>query len=244
MNAPLGTVQPASTSAGRRGILRALALAPVVPMLHACAQPTIASLPDKPTNGIFLEDERAVLPEGETLRALHPKGLQLTKISEGWVPRLYNDAAGYCTVGYGHLCYKARCDGATPSEFLKGISETAGTELLRLDMQKAQIAVQAAIPGHRERLNDFQYAALCDFAFNVGGGNFRSSTLLKVVLDRQFDRVPAQFRRWVLARGIRFNGLVKRREGEIALFFEGMAIPKSVPRQDDDLSPLDITQRA
>ncbi len=244
MNVPLPDSELPSPRAGRRLLLRALALTPALPLLNGCSHAAPQTLSEKYTSGIFLEDERAVLPEGDTLRPIVPKGMQLTKVSEGWVPRLYNDAAGYCTVGYGHLCYKSRCDGATPSQYLKGISEPDGTELLRVDMQKAQIAVQMAIPGHRELLNDFQYAALCDFTFNVGGGNLRSSTLLKKVLARQFDEVPAQFRRWVLAGGKQFKGLVTRREGEIALFFEGQATPKSVPRAEEDLSPLDITPRS
>jgi GH24 family phage-related lysozyme (muramidase) len=231
-----------AASRGRRDIVTALALAPILPLLSACARPEAPSLSDKPTNVIFLEtdEERAVLPQGEELRRLHDKGLALTKASEGWVNHLYNDAAGYCTVGYGHLCYRKRCDGQSPREYLKGLAEAAGSDLLRGDMQKAQIAVQLAIPNHRQLLNDFQYAALCDFVFNAGAANFRSSTLLKVVLDQQLDRVPAQFRRWILAGGKKFKGLEIRREGEIALFFEGQPVPRSMPRADEDLSPLDI----
>jgi len=220
----------------RRTVVAALTLAPMFPLLDGC----VPSRPDKPTNVIFLEDERALLPQGEQLRPYHPKGLQLTKESEGWMDHLYNDAAGYCTVGYGHLCYKQRCDGRTPAEYVKGIAETTGTRLLQVDMQRAQVAVQLAIPRHMELLNGLQYAALCDFVFNVGGANFRTSTLLKVVLDRQFERVPAQLKRWVLAKGVKYDGLVTRREREIALFFEGQTFPKAVPRADEDLSDLDI----
>lgn len=224
----------------RRALIAALTLAPMFPLLSACAHRDAPGMSDKPTNVIFLEDEKALLPLGERLRPYHPKGLQLTKDSEGWMDHLYNDAAGYCTVGYGHLCYKKRCDGRTPVEYVKGITETAGTSLLQVDMQRAQVLVQVAIPRHQELLNDLQYAALCDFVFNVGGGNFRTSTLLKVILDRQFERVPAQLRRWVLAKGVKYGGLVTRREREITLFFEGQAIPKAVPRAEEDLSDLDI----
>lgn len=226
--------------AGRRVLMTALALTPVLPLFGGCARSSAPTLWDKPTSAIFLEDEKAVLPQGEQLRHFNEKGLQLTKVSEGWVDHLYNDAAGYCTVGYGHLCYKKHCDGQSPSQYLKGISEQVGSDLLRADMRRAQVAVQAAIPGHRESLNDFQYAALCDFVFNAGAANFRSSTLLKVVLDKQFDRVPAQLRRWVLAGGKPFKGLQARREREIELFFEGQPTPKAAPSPGEDLSPLDI----
>jgi hypothetical protein len=47
-------------------------------------------------------------------------------------------------------------------------------------------------------------------------------------------------RRWVLAGGKRYQGLVMRREREIALFFDGQRAPRGLPRADEDLSPLDI----
>jgi GH24 family phage-related lysozyme (muramidase) len=231
-------------TAVRRQVVLSMAALVVTRGLAGCAKPAhISELPDKPPDGIFLERERAVLPQGEELRPLHPKGLALTKLSEGWVDHLYNDAAGYCTVGYGHLCYRSRCDGSTPAEYLRPVSEEAGTRLLLRDMEQAQIAVQLALPAHREILNDQQFSALCDFVFNVGGSNFRGSTLLKVVRAKQFDRVEGQLQRWVLAGGKPYKGLVVRREREIALFFDGQAPPRGLPRADEDLSPLDILPR-
>lgn len=229
-------------NAMRRRVVIAASLLPLnAPLLVSCGRrEPVEDYSDKLTPGILLEEEKALLPAGELLRDLHPKGLALTKLSEGWVPRLYNDAAGYCTIGYGHLAYRSRCDGKTPKEFLGGISEEVGSQLLLVDMQRAQSALQLAVRNHPALLSDTQYAALCDFIFNVGGGNFRSSTLLRLILARQFDGVPAQLRRWILAGGKVFEGLKKRREREIELFFDGQAIPKAIPRADEDLSPLDV----
>lgn len=225
----------------RRTALAAILISPLMPLVGGCTRDeTAETLIEKFAPGILLEDERALLPAEETLRTLHPKGLALTKLSEGWVSKLYNDAAGYCTVGYGHLAYRNRCDGRTPKEFLKGISEEEGTKLLIVDMHRAQSALQLAVRKHLDILNDRQYAALCDFIFNVGAVNFRESTLLRLIRAKQFDGVPAQFRRWTLAGGSVFEGLKKRREREIELFFDGQPIPKAVPRPDEDLSPLDI----
>ena len=51
-------------------------------------------------------------------------------------------------------------------------------------------------------------------------------------------RIPTQFRRWVLADGKTWPGLVTRREGEIALFFDNQVIPKGGPTPV--LPPIDI----
>lgn len=206
---------------------------------HGCGS-SVSTYDDKLTPGILLEEDRAVLPAGEALRAIPEKALRLTKVSEGWVPKLYNDAAGFCTVGYGHLAYRSRCDGKTPKEFLGGISEEEGTRLLLVDMARAQVAVQLAIRNHEKLLNDTQFGALCDFVFNVGAGNFNTSTLLKVIKEKRFDSVPTQFRRWVLADGKPFKGLKQRREREIELFFDGLTEPKGVPRAEEETSSLDI----
>lgn len=206
--------------------------------LYGCGE-SAATYKDKLAPGILLEDDKAVLPAGEALRDIHPRGLDLTERSEGWVPKLYNDTAGFCTIGYGHLAYKSRCDGKTPKEYLGGISKEDGRRLLVVDMALAQTAVQLAMPNHKDLLNDLQFSALCDFVFNVGAGNFNGSTLLKVVKDNNFKAVPAQLRRWVLADGKPYEGLRRRREGEIELFFEGV---KEEPDPDEKTPAAERSQ--
>lgn len=191
---------------------------------------------DRMTAGIFLEPEaRAVLPQGMELRPVYDKGLELTEISEGFRSRLYNDAAQYCTIAYGHLIKLASCDGTEAAEFLQGVSKERGAELLVEDMAKAQVAVMTSI---NVDLTDGQYAALCDFVYNVGSGNFRRSTLRKVVNGSQFERVPYQFRRWVKAGGRELPGLKTRREREIEVFFDGLPLTRAVP--EEELAAVDI----
>lgn len=204
----------------------------------ATAESTTYLSIDKLTPGVFLSPaEKAVLPRGVTLRPVYVKGLELTKVSEGFVPRLYNDAAGFCTIAYGHLLKKASCDGTEPAAFQRGVTEPEGAELLITDMKSAQLTVMTAVSA---TITDGQFAALTDFVFNVGGANFRKSTLLQVVNAMQHDRVPAQFRRWVLAGGKPWPGLRTRREREIELYFDGIPQPRAVPRAGEAISPLDI----
>ncbi len=216
-------------------------LAAVIGLLAAgCDQNAEIDYPtrDRLTPGIFLEpQERAVLPPGVEIRKVYDPGIELTKESEGFVGNPYNDAARYCTIGYGHLIQLAPCDGSIPEDFKKGISEPQGTEILRDDMGKAERGVMTLVDVD---LTDGQYAALCDFVFNVGIGNFRNSTLRKRVNAGDHDRVPFEFRRWVFAGGKKLPGLQTRREKEVALYFEEIGIPRAAPPPDQDLTPIDI----
>jgi lysozyme len=184
---------------------------------------------------------RAVIPMGFDLRPLSSKGLKLTESSEGWYPYRYNDAARYCTIGYGHLIKKSPCDGTEPGEFLHPLSEQKGEDLLASDMASSRYTVIIAV---EVDLTNGQFAALSDFVFNVGTSNFMRSTLLKAVNAEEEDRISGQFRRWTLAGGKTWPGLVKRREREIALFYEGRPASRAAPPPGEDLSPIDILDDA
>jgi GH24 family phage-related lysozyme (muramidase) len=187
---------------------------------------------DRLPSGLLIEP--APLPGAEPTAPLRPvvaKGIALTKSSEGWVDQRYNDAVGYCTIGYGHLIKKARCDGTEPAQFLQKISDAQGTTLLVDDMRWAQITVTSVVT---VPLTDLQYAALADFVFNVGANNFKTSTLLRVINEQHFAQVPYQLGRWKMAGGKVLPGLEQRRQGEIDLFFEGQTVPKEMLHSGTD----------
>jgi GH24 family phage-related lysozyme (muramidase) len=54
--------------------------------------------------------------------------------------------------------------------------------------------------------------------YNLGPTNLKSSTMLKVLNDNNYDEVPAQMRRWNKSNGEVLTGLVRRREAESLLF--------------------------
>lgn len=195
---------------------------------------------DAQTPGIFNDlAGKAVLPAGMTLRPIPPLGLAVTKKGEGWRNRLYNDVAGYCTIGYGHLIKRARCDGTEQADWQDGITEGEGEELLVKDMADAQIAVMLAVT---TKLTDTQYAALCDFVYNVGAGAFRKSTLLRTVNAGQHDQVGNQLMRWTVAGGKEVPGLLNRRKSEIELYYHGMLASRAGPPAGMDMSPIDVTR--
>ena len=71
-------------------------------------------------------------------------------------------------------------------------------------------------------LNQNQYDAMVSWVYNLGGGNLKASTLLRVLNQGEFDGVPAQIKRWNKAGGKVLEGLIRRRDAE-ALLFEGKA---------------------
>ncbi len=186
---------------------------------------------DRLIPGIFLEEpSRAGLPQGMKLRRISDEGINITKESEGFISTLYDDPAGYCTIGYGHLIKLAQCSGdepgelphcdvSEPGELKKTISLFRGEQILRCDMTPAEVAVTRLA---RPDLTDGEFSALVDFTFNVGARNFEKSTLLRVVNSGDYQQVPIEFRKWVKAGGKVYRGLQNRREKEIKLFFGGV----------------------
>ena len=67
-------------------------------------------------------------------------------------------------------------------------------------------------------LNQNQVDSLADFIYNVGSGNFLSSTLLKHVNAGEFDDAANEFGKWTKGGGHVLPGLVIRRGLERDLF--------------------------
>ncbi|MFC4728813.1 lysozyme [Coralloluteibacterium thermophilus] len=140
-------------------------------------------------------------------------GVALIKRHEGWRPRVYNDPAGYATVGYGHLIAKRP---ATAEELARApLTEAEGNLLLREDLTQAEWAVTDLV---KVPLTQNQFDALVSFVFNVGRGNFQGSTLLRKLNAGDYAGAANEFGRWVYAGGKVLSGLVRRREDERRLF--------------------------
>jgi lysozyme len=66
------------------------------------------------------------------------------------------------------------------------------------------------------------YRALTDFTFNVGEGNLRKSTLLKKLNNGDIEGACNEMPKWVYSKGVKLNGLVKRREANRELCLSGL----------------------
>jgi GH24 family phage-related lysozyme (muramidase) len=145
------------------------------------------------------------------------RGLTLLTECEGFRSHCYDDAAGYCTIGFGHLVHRG-CTGTDPSReapFADGVSETRALELLRGDVAIAESVVKRCV---KQPLRQGAFDALVSFVYNVGEGAFTGSTLLRCLNQGHWAMVPAQFHRWTHAGGKVLAGLVKRRRLEANMF--------------------------
>lgn len=148
-------------------------------------------------------------------------GLELLKQWEGFKLNVYNDSAGLPTIGVGHLITQSeRSSGdivingvAVP--YAGGLTQQQVLDLLSQDVKPAE---QSVNNGVKVPLDQNQFDALVSFTFNVGGGAFAGSTLLKVLNQQQYTEVPNQLLRWTKAGGKVVQGLVNRRENEIKLW--------------------------
>ena len=137
-------------------------------------------------------------------------GLALIKKFEGCKLRAYQDSVGVWTIGVGHT------KGVEKGDV---ITEEQADEYLRADVSEAEECVNRALT---LPLTQGEFDACVSFVFNVGCGAFRGSTLLKRILDGDFDGASKEFARWNKAGGQVLAGLTARRKAE-AEMFEGNA---------------------
>ncbi len=139
---------------------------------------------------------------------LSQAGLDLIKRFEGCKLKAYQDAVGIWTIGYGHTGPNVH-DGLT-------VTQKQADDILAQDVGRFASGVATNV---RVSLTQSEFDALVSFAFNVGLGAFKTSTLLRLLNDNA-DRnvVASQFLRWNKAGDKVLEGLTKRRNAEKALF--------------------------
>ena len=137
------------------------------------------------------------------------EGVALIRHFEGCSLDAYLCPAGVWTVGYGHTGDVSEGDV---------IDQEKAEALLIEDLEEFEGYVSALC---ERSLTQCQFDALVSWVFNLGPGNFKSSTLLRRLNDGDLGAVPNEMRRWTRAGGQVLEGLVKRREAE-ALMFQGL----------------------
>ena len=142
---------------------------------------------------------------------------------EGIKQQLYIDSGGEATIGIGHLLTRSEKTSGKISiagqdvKYESWLSVAECRELLDQDLNVPERTVNSLV---FTELNQNQFDALVSFTFNVGDSAFKNSTLLKLLNAGSYDKVPEQLRRWNKCNGMIVQGLVNRREKEIALWNE------------------------
>lgn len=134
-------------------------------------------------------------------------GINLIRRFEGCVTHVYKDAAGFNTIGIGHKIRKGEIFGS--------LTLNEAEELLRKDIHLAEDAISTLV---KKPLKQCQFDALCSFIFNLGSGEFSTSTLLKELNIGNYEGAAQEFKRWDYCNGKVLDGLTKRRAAEIVLF--------------------------
>ena len=133
-------------------------------------------------------------------------GIELIKHYEGFEARAYKCPAGVWTIGYGHT--KGVQEG---DEW----SEDHANHMLTIELEEYEGYVNDCV---EVPLSQNQFDALVSWTYNLGGGNLKASTMLKVLNQGKYDEVAYQMSRWNKAGGKVLEGLSKRRKSEGELF--------------------------
>lgn len=112
-------------------------------------------------------------------------------------------AERWWTIGYGHSAGDVRAG--------MRITEEKAEELLKRDLY----FVEKFVNGIPKVKTQGQFDALVSFAYNVGVGNLKRSTLLKKIMhDAPTAEIQREFMKWVYSGGKKLGGLVTRRRWE------------------------------
>jgi len=136
------------------------------------------------------------------------EGLSLIKRFEGCRLESYKCSANVLTIGYGHTSGVKETDTITQDE---------ADKLLQEDVEQFEKYVDDYVT---VKFGQSQFDALVAWTFNLGPGNLRESTLLKVLNNGDYESVPREMKRWNKAAGKTLDGLIRRRLAE-SLLFEG-----------------------
>jgi len=148
---------------------------------------------------------------------LSSQGAALIAEFEGKSNTLYNDPAGNCTIGIGHLVHGGPiCGSDDEAPFAGGLT----------DDQCYRLFMDDDVPRYDQPVRDLvtvplmqsEFDALVSFTYNVGAGALGESTLLKLLNAADYEGAANQFGEWCMAGGERLEGLVRRREREAAYF--------------------------
>ncbi len=132
--------------------------------------------------------------------------IDVIKEFEGVRLNAYKGPGGHWLIGYGHK-----------AGVFKGmsISQAEAENMLKQDLQLVENNVNRLV---KVNINENQFSALVCLAYNIGWGNFASSTLLRKLNSGDFDEAANQFAVWRKVNGNVNSHQVKRRAVERDIF--------------------------
>jgi GH24 family phage-related lysozyme (muramidase) len=161
---------------------------------------------------------------------LSAKGAAFIGAFEGFRAECYDDAAGNCTIGYGHLIHTGPTTAADRAKW-GTISRTRAAQLLQADAAHAAAAVRDHV---HVPLRQGQFDALVSLAYNCGPGVIPGvadviNTRPRYLYPKPTEDGLAAYRSRVQSTLVAYDhaggqvlaGLKRRRQAEFVLFDTG-----------------------
>lgn len=149
-------------------------------------------------------------------KKLSPEGLRFLKEKEGVRYQVYDDGAGYLTVGVGH---KLTPEELTHFKLGDHVAESFIDTWLKKDVEFAEHCVNSWVV---VEVTQTGFDMLVSFVFNVGCEAFKKSSLLRRLNRGQIKEASEEFDKWVHSGKKRMAGLVTRRREEKENFIRSM----------------------
>ena len=185
---------------------------------------------------------RVLLPSTEW--TVNNRGIQIIIDHEGLggnlIGKPFDDAckSGQKLLGYGHLLTSEELQNntvtlnatddsgtqiATQLNVGEGISETNMKVLLKTDIKKIEGKIHSSIGSNL--LTQDQFNSLADFIYNIGSDNFDKSGITGMISTGDYNKVPNEMIRWILACNNEEKIELKTRRLNNAFLFSGQARP-------------------
>lgn len=139
----------------------------------------------------------------------------LEQVSEGFVSTPYPDPISGgkpWTYGFGSTF---DLKGLPVTRATPPITKSQALVLLSRDVHVILVEISNYI---KVPVTTHEQNAIIDLVYNIGIGNFASSTLLKDLNNKNYEAAALQFDRWDLASGKVIAGLLRRRQAETTEF--------------------------
>ena len=145
---------------------------------------------------------------------VEPDAIKLGEAFEGFRSAPYLDPAGFWSIGYGSRWING--DSVIPvTSATSPITQEVAQKWLANELAFTYKVITADV---KVTLTHEETAALEDFIYNLGAGNFRSSTLLKKLNNSDYAGAAAEIDKWDHAGGKVMAGLLRRRQAETEEF--------------------------
>ena len=134
------------------------------------------------------------------------KGIDLIKEFEGCKLKAYKDSVGVWTIGWGNTSHAK--SGMT-------ITQSQAEIFLNDDIKPIETLLNAMGINYTQN----QFDALVSWIYNLGSGNFRSSTMYRKILAKADEvEITDQLVKWHNAGGRPLLGLKRRRVAEANMY--------------------------